>query len=671
MLRYMSVLAILALVLVVTISPVSPAYGQQQSTQQQSQGQAQAQQQTSGQKQEQKEPPPPAQPNKLSDQAPDEYSTGKKAFPNMLLPYSELNIAAPDLTNSAHLQQFVKDGKLTLGLQDCVVLALENNLNIAVQRYLPWIADTNILSALSGTNTGLNFDPRFAATTSFGNNTQPVSNPFLTGAQAGLSAISEHTDTANFSYNQGFSPGTSFTVAMTNTHLTSNSSAFTFNPEVESTLTVQIQQSLLNGFGILPNTRFIKIAKTNKTISDLQFQQLVITTLTTVEDDYWNYVLTIKNIAVAKEAVTAAQTLYDSNVKQEKIGTMAPLDVTTAKAQVATATTQLIQAQTAKLQAEVVLLSVITKNPLAQGLSKLEIVPTDDTFIPDMVENIDLDAAVKEALTNRPDYKVYPLNLNNDDINVRATKNALLPTLNVIGQYGWTGLAGHQVLNSGGTTIPGEFVADLNDPIVNSAGTPIGGFVGIPATTPIVSTNSVTGLTDAFSQIGSNQFPNYLLEFNLSFPIRNRAAQANSIAAILQQREDMVQLQLQQNAVVVDVHTAQIQLEQARAALASAIQTSELEKEADEAERKKLVLGTSSNLLVIQADSLYSSALGVEAQARVTLVEDKVNFDRAMGRLLNVNNIQISDRIKTTPAQSSLIPGTHANGDLVTDNPIH
>jgi outer membrane protein len=665
----MRVFGILALVLAVTISPVAPAFGQQQGTMQQG-----SQQQTQGQAQQQSQaPPPPPQPKKISDQAPSEYSGGKRAFPNMLLPYSELNVPAPDLNNTSDLQQFIHDGKLNLGLQDCIALALQNNLDIAVQRYLPWIADTSILNAKSGTGTNLAFDPIFRGSAQFGNSATPVSNPFLSGAQAGLGAITSHTDTANFSYNQGFYPGTSLTVSMNNTHQSSNSTAFTFNPSLQSTLTVSVTQELLNGFGMLPNKHFILVAQNNRKISDLQFQQLVITTITAVENDYWNYVFTIKNIAVAQGALTAAQTLYDSNVKQEKIGTMAPLDVITAKAQVATANTQLIQAQTQKRQAEVVLLSVVTKNPLAQGLSKLEIVPTDDTYIPDVVENIPLDEAVKEALGSRPDYKQFPITLESDDINTRAAKNALLPTLNITGQYGWTGLAGHQLQSSGGTVIPGEFVANLNDPIVNSVGMVMPNtFVGVPATTPVVDTTKITGLTDIFSQIGSNEFPSYLMAFSLIVPIRNRAAQANSIAAILQEREDTVQLQRQQNSVVIDVHTAQIQLEQARASLESAIQTTELEKESYDAEVKKLQLGTSSNLLVIQALTAYTNAGGVEAQARVTLVEAKVNFDRAMGRLFSVNNIQISDRVR--PAQmhnSPLIPGTRANGDLVMDGTIH
>jgi outer membrane protein len=670
MLRYMRVLGILALAVAVTISPVAPAYGQQGQQQGQQTTQQQGQQTTQQQSQGQAQPPPPPDQRKVSDEAPREYSKGKRPVPNLLAPYSQLNIPMPNLSNSARLQQFIHDGKLNLSLQDCLALALENNLDIAVQKYLPWIADTNILSALSGQGTLLNFDPRLTANTSFANSVQPVVNPFLSGAGTALSSVTSHQDQANFVYNQGFSPGTNFTVTMNNSH--TSSPVNSFNPAVQSSLTVQVQQALLNGFGILPNTRFIRIARNNRQISDLQFQQLVITTITNVQNDYWTYVFTIQSIVAAEESLTLAKNLYENNKKQAEIGTMAPLDVTTAQAQVASAETAVIQAQTARRQSEVVLLSVITKNPLAQGLSNLEIVPTDNTFIPQVVEDIALDQAVREALTNRPDYKQFQITLNSDDINIRVSRNALLPTLNATGQYGWTSLAGHQKLNTGGTVIPGVFVANLNDPIVNAGGTPIPNtFLGVPATTPVFPTTVVTGLTDAFNQIGTNQFPNYLLGFNLIIPIRNRAAQATNIAAILQQREDTTNLQRQQNLIVVDVHQAQIQLEQARATLTSAIEAKKLQEESLSAELKKLNLGASTQFQVIQIQNSLAVALNSEVQARVALVVAKVNFDRALGRTLQVNNIQIADAGKVSPLRDTLIPGTRSNGDLVVDNPNH
>jgi len=666
MLRYMRVFGVLALVLAVTISPVAPVYGQQMGQQQ---GQQTGQQQSQAQQQQQTQPPPPES-KKITDLSEPEYSHGKKAFPNMLAPYSPMNIPMPNLSNSARLQQFIRDGKLYLSLQDCVALALENNMDIQVQLYFPWIADTNILSALSGAGTNLSFDPRFSSVTTVSHQNTPIANPFLAGA-AGVTAITQHSVTQNFTYNQSFVTGTTFQVTQNNSRVSSTAGNI-INPYVQSSLNVSIQQELLNGFGLVPNTRFIKINRNNKQISDLQFQQLVITTITNVEGDYWNYVFTIQNIGVAQQALASAQSLYEGNKKQEEIGTMAPLDVISAQAQVAAAQTQLIQAETARRQAEVVLLSVITKNPLAQGLSSLEIVPTDNTYIPEVVENVPLDQAVREALTDRPDYKQFQVTLDSDDINIRASRNAMLPTLNAFGQYGWTGLAGQKTTTIPGSVIPGEFIANLNSPIVNGSNVVIPGeFASTPATTPTTFVTTNTGLGDALDAIVTNQFPSYVAQLTLSVPIRNRAAQATNASALLQQREDMVNLQRQQNLIVVNVHQAQIQLEQARATLTSAISAHTFAQQSLDAENKKLQLGTSTPLLVIQAQNTATIAAGTEVQARVSLVVAKVNFDRALGRTLQVNNIQISDAGRPSPVHNSLIPGTHANGDLVVDDPNH
>jgi outer membrane protein TolC len=205
-------------------------------------------------------------------------------------------------------------------------------------------------------------------------------------------------------------------------------------------------------------------------------------------------------------------------------------------------------------------------------------------------------------------------------------------------------------VTAGGVVIPNEF-----------ASAPV-------TTTPVITTTN-TGLNDALDQLATNQFPNYTAEMVFSIPIRNRAAQSANISAILQQREDTAQLQRQQNAIVVDVHQAQIQLEQARAALDSAIQARVLQQQSLDAENKKFLLGTSSTLLVIQVQNALSLAAGQEVQARVNLVVAKVNFDRALGRTFTANNIQVSDAGRGGAPRDTLIPGTRANGDLLMDNP--
>jgi outer membrane protein len=345
---------------------------------------------------------------------------------------------------------------------------------------------------------------------------------------------------------------------------------------------------------------------------------------------------------------------------------MAPLDVVQSQANLAAAESSLINAQTAVLLQQTQFLSLLTKNPLAPELKGVEIIPIDTTYIPAEMENMPLDQAVRDALSNRPEYKESQINLESDDINVRANRNAMLPQLTLNLQYGWTGLAGNKTISGG--VIPGLFTANLNSPIVNAAGTPLPGqFTAVPVSNP--STVSMTGLSDALYQLVTSQFPSYVASINLVVPIRNRVEQASNAAGLLVQRQDQVKLQQEQNVIAVDVHNAQIQFTQARAALVSAVQQRVLEEKTLDAENKKLQLGASTPYQVVLIQRDLATAASNEVRAQVNLVEAKVNFDRAMGRTLQANNIQTAENKNNAPARDTLIPGTHADGSIVIDNP--
>jgi outer membrane protein len=660
MVRYMRTVGIFTLALCVILGPVAPAFAQ---AQQQTQTQ-QAYQQTPPQNQapptQAPQPPVPATPNKVDDKSPSEYSKGQPWFPHVLSPYTPLHIATPNLTNSADLQKYMKDGKLYLSLQDAITLALENDLDIAVARYNPLISETGILSARSGLGTGFSFDPRLSVTGGINHSNTPIGNPFLQGSGVGVNAITQTQDTLNLSYQQSFQTGTSISVSEQNTHTTSTSGNL-FNPLDQSLMTLGIQQALLNGFGFANNRRFIEVAKNSQKISDLAFQQQILTSVTQVQTAYWELVFAIQNVVVAQHTVDLAAKLLSDDKKQVEIGTLAPLDVTTADAALSTANQGLINAQTLLYQDQINLLALITKDPLGPTSNKVDIVPTDLTYNPADVENQPLDQAVREALANRPDYKQSPIGLNSDELTIKGTRNLLLPTLTASASYTANGIAGTSTSNG---TPTGDFIASTT-PIVTAAGTPTGTFVGIPVLAPGVQ--SVTGFGTALNSLFSGQFPGYNLQFSLIVPILNRAAQASNASAILTQRQDLTRLQQQQNVIVVDVRTTQINLAQARVALAAATKSRQLQEEALDAETKKLQLGASTSYNVSLIQNQLAQAAGTEVRAMVNLVETKVQFDRAMGRTFAVNNIQLQADKHSGPGlfHNTLIPGTHADGSLL------
>ena len=683
MVRYIRTVGILILTLCVTLGPVAPAFAQaEQQTQAQSQQQTPPptppqQQTTQTQKVEEAQqpppakqappervpqPPPPSTPKKVDDKSPSEYSHGAPWFPTVLAPYKPMHIAMPNLATSGDLQQFMKDGKLYLSLQDTITLALENDLDIAVARYNPLISETSILSARSGAGTGFNFDPRLQVTGGINHSNAPVGNPFLIGAGAGATTLTSTVDTLNFSYAQGFQTGTNIVVSQINSHTTSTSGNL-FNPLDQSQLQLQVSQSLLNGFGFAVNQRFIKIAKNSQKISDLAFQQQILTSVTQVQTAYWELVFAIQNVGVAQHSVDLAARLLSDNQKQVEIGTLAPIDVVSAQANVSSANQILITAQTTLYQDQLALLALITKDPLAPFTGNVEIVPTDKMFNPESVENQPLDQAVREALVNRPDYKQSPIALNSDELTIRATRNLLLPSLTATATYTGQGIAGTSTIPGSAT---GAFVATTT-PIVTPGGVPTGNFVGAPVFNP--ATQSVTGFGTALNSVFAGQFPGYNIQFNFTVPILNRSAQANNALALLTQRQDLVKLQQQQNAIVVDIRNTQILLTQARAALAAATNTRIYQEQALDDELKKLQLGASTSFLVVQQQQLLANDAGLEVRALVNLVEAKVQFDRAMGRTFAVNSIQLETDRHSSPGvfRDTLIPGTHADGSIVED----
>ncbi len=293
----------------------------------------------------------------------------------------------------------------------------------------------------------LNFDPVISTTLSYDDRKSPINNPLTSGTGTGVSSLgtlSTHTSVYNFQYTQGFSTGTSFFTAWDNSRNSASLSANLFNPSVTSQIFVGFQQQLLNGFGRSVNTRNIRIAKNNRKIADWAFTQQAITTVTNTITAYWELVFARENVKVQQQAVTVAQKLYNDNKKQLEIGTMAPLDVTRAESELATDRQNLIVAETVHLQNQQILKNAISKNPLAPNLVNVEIIPTDLPTRPEAIEAASFEEAAKEAFAKRPELQEEALNLLNGEIDLKATRNALLPTATLSAQYGSVGLAGNQ-----------------------------------------------------------------------------------------------------------------------------------------------------------------------------------------------------------------------------------
>lgn len=673
---------------------VAPVFAQAQ----QNQGQAQTQTpgQVASQQDQQTQPPPPATPQQQTQVPPaqmsqtsapsttagpvtqkrlspgPDYSKGKSLLPNPFSAYGPIHVDEPNLTNTPKIDQLIQDGKLMLSLDDAVSLALENNLDIRLQRYNLWVIDTQLLKAKAGgipqpasaqqvvlgLPPSVSFDPVLTSAVNWTRQVTPVNQIFNSGfgTQAGAFGLIFYSANYNFGYTQGFHTGTQISVQWQNNRGSTNSPGYLFNPFVQSTLAVTISQPLLNGCCLLPNTRYIIEAKNSQKVAAAQFKQAVITDITTTSNDYWELVYDREAIKVQQQAVAVSQKLYEDNKKQLEIGTMAPLDVITAESQLATDKQNLIAAQTTMLLQEAKLLFDITKNPLAQNLADIEIVPTTPVQTPEVVENVPLPDLMTEAWQNRPEMTVANLTLVNDKIEVKATRNSLLPSLNIFGQYQGIGLGG---VNVSGSTTGAAIPANMAS--LSPEATAVLAYQRAQALAPVAAATGTpippTGLNTALNDMINATNPTYTAGLNFSMPIRNRSAQADNARAMLSERQQEVSNRQLQNTIFVNVRQAQVQLAQDRAQVTAAGEARKLAQQTLDAEQKKYQLGSSNSYTVVQRARDLTAAQAQEIRAQVNLVEAMITFNQAMGRTLGANNITLADAVGGKVSRTPNIPG--------------
>jgi outer membrane protein TolC len=577
-------------------------------------------------------------------------------------PYEPKGVPPVNVSNTTRLESLLRNGKLYLSLQDAVALALENNIDIEVERYLFPLAQADLLRAESGNSTqgistttsaggtgltaasaqsffpilaqnsvtsglasgffaGVNpngFDPTINSTLEWGHITSPQQNTVTTGT---TSLVTTST-IANFNIQQNFITGGSATLSYNNTFSDQNSYLNLFNPVTTAYLDFNFTQPLLQGFGLATNNRPIRVAKNNLRAADIVFKQQVIVTIQTVVQAYWLLVSANEDVEVKRKALALSQKLYSDNQKQVDVGSLAPIEIVRAEAEVASDQQALVTSQTTVLQQETILKNALSRNGLANpAVAAARIVPTDHIRIPAQ-ENLEpIETLFSIAVQNRPELQQSRIQLENQKILLTGTRNLMLPTLSAFGDVRNSGLAGD--VNSLSPTASGQ-----NPFFVGGYGTVAG-------------------------QIFSRNFPNYSVGLQLSIPLRNRNAQANYASAAVTLRQSELSVQKLVNQIHVDVQNALITVEQARAQYSAAVKSRILQQQTLDAEQKKYAVGASTPFLVIQAQRDLATAGGTEVVAEATYIQARLQLDVATGRELEVYNIEIDEAKKGRVSKAS------------------
>ena len=595
----------------------------------------------------------------------------------LIRPYLAPHVPAAPLGNSGRLAGLIRGGKLYLTAQDAIALALENNIDIEVARYTPILDSWNLErteagGALPGVPSGAsqagsvakgegvrgsqaaagvtsggsgsatntanatisqigpvtpNLDPVFQDNTTFSHLSQPQANV----RQAQVANLIDGTRNNTVSLQEGFLTGGQATITYSDAYLNENAPTTIVNPESAVSLQLSVQQNFLAGFGIALNSRSINVAKMNLNIDDLNFKAEVITVVVNVLNLYYGLVADYEALRAKESALTVAQQFYANNKKQVELGSMAPLDITTAEAQVAVSQQDLINAQTDVQTAELQLKNVLSRNGNAEPLlENAEIIPLDRIDVPEQDVLPPLKDLIAQARANRVNLATEKLNLQVAQLNSLGTSNNVLPQLAGFASVSNAGLSGAsrpfcQVTAQGRQ-------CETPDPYL------------------------IGGIGNALGQVFRRNYPTESGGVFFAARLRNRQNQADYAIDQLTIRQTQLQDQKDLNQMAVDVSNQVVGLQQARARYQAAVRNRVLEKQLLDAEQKKFSLGASTSYNVVTQERDLAAAQSSAVAALVAYSNARVGLDETLGTTLDTNHISIKEAMAGRVAKTSVIP---------------
>ncbi len=604
--------------------------------------------------------------------------------------------------NGSRLASLVSGNRLYLTAQDAIWLALENNIDVESNRYnaltalsnlrrqqaggpLPGVpvgasgvgsvasgqgvsgsqsaagvggsGSTSGSSAVNGTITQIGsvtptLDPSFTDSQTYSH----LSNPQAQTTQSQTLNLIQNERIYSEGLSQGLITGGTISLTYSDSYLNENSPTDVLNPSSSDSLSFSLQHNLLQGFGVKLNSRNITIAKANVTINDLNFKQEVISTIVTVLNSYYGLAADYEDVKAKQSALDVAGRFYEDNKKQVQIGTLAPLDVTTAEAQVASSQLALVVSQTTLEQDQLTLKNLLSRNGLADPImARVDIIPLDRITVPEKDDLPAIKDLVKTAIESRPDLAADKLSLANNVTNALNTQNAVLPTLVGLASASNAGLSGVA------KTVPVSGATGFGN---TATGLP-SGFVPCPASIgpkgsvcEVPDPTLVGGIGNALGQIVDRHFPSESAGAFFGTPMRNRVAVADANIDQLSLRQEELENQRTVNAVVVSVSNQYVALQQARVKYNSAVKNRVLEEQLLTAEQKKFGLGASTTYTVVQQQRDLATAQSTEVADLVAYSQARVALDQVIGTTLKSNMVSIDEAKMGKVSKISALPET-------------
>ena len=473
-----------------------------------------------------------------------------------------------------------------LTLEDAVRRAIDNNLEMAVERLNPQTFDFTLASLRA------NYNPTATSSVGRRDNVRPPTNLLNPGSP----------NVSTMTYNSGVAQnmrwgGGNYALTFNNAKIVSpNDRLASFDPQFNSSYLFSYTQPLLRGFRIDQTRQQMQTAVINRDNAELNLKARTTNTLAAVRAAYWDYVYSIQAVDVAQQSLALASKLLSDNKIRVEVGTMAPMDVVQAEAEEATRQQALTTATATMRTAELSLKRLIvsgTNDPLWSQ----HIEPTDQ---PDFqTVSIDVEGAVRSALQQRTDLQIARNAFEANNVLLKSQRDQSLPDVDALVTYGASGLGGMQY----------EFLGTGLDR--QRAGVAVQG-----------------GYNDALSTLFNRDYPNWQFALNVNYPIGGNAAEAQAARTRLLIQQNQAQIRASELTVATEVTNAALQVTNSTEALAAARAARDLSQRRLDAEMSRFEVGMSNNYQVVQSQRDLREAQNSELRALLNYRKALVEFDR-------------------------------------------
>jgi outer membrane protein TolC len=521
------------------------------------------------------------------------------------------------------------DQQRPLSVREALAMALENNKDIEVARQNVKIAEFDFLSARGA------YDPRLS-TQSYYERIETPSSSFLSGGANGAVTSADFTGTMRL---EGLAPkgGGTYRLDVSSLRATTNNAFTALNPQYPTALTFNFTQPLVRGFRFDNSRRQIEIAKKNLSLTDTQFRQRAIDTITNVQRAYWDLVFALRNLQIQRDALQDARSQLDHNKRLVNEGVLAPIDVVSVEAQVAGLDQSVYSALEDVSRTENNLKNLIAVNRAAP-LWNVSIIPTDAVDL--TPPQISLPEAMKLAMANRPELQQSNVTQEINQIDQRYYRNLTKPEIDLTGSYGVAGLAGSvnsDTINPFATT---NQIRDQVNLLSQLAGLPL-----LPVPAPqTFPPYLLGGFGQSLDNLALNRFNNFRVGVSVSLPLRNRTAEGQLGRSLVEGQQIVTQREQLEQSIQVDVRNALQALRSAEARLRAAAAQRSASEQQYESEKRKLDAGQSTVFLVLDRQTTLTTARGNELRAQTDLNKAIADLQRATGNALTVNSILVRVR---------------------------